>query len=125
MDKIGYKSVDQYIKSFSEEEQLVLEKIRAVIKKTIPKAEEVISYQMPAYKQNGILVYFAAFSKHYSLFIPPMGVYEAFKKELEPYKISKATLQFQKSEPIPYELIGKLVRCAAELNQQRVTEKQR
>jgi uncharacterized protein YdhG (YjbR/CyaY superfamily) len=116
MDKITYHTVDDYIQSLPKEEQVVLEHIRQIIKKVAPDAKEVISYQMPAYKLNGMLVYFAAFRNHYSLFIPPTGTYEKFKKELKPYKISKATWQMQKSQPIPFDLIRQIVKYAADIN---------
>lgn len=116
MEKTDGKTVDQYISGFPEDVQSNLEKIRKTIRQVIPEAEEVISYQMPAYKQNGYIVYFAAFKDHYSLFIPPNGVYEAFEKELKPYYTHKATLQFNKTEPIPFDLIAKLVAYAAKQN---------
>jgi uncharacterized protein YdhG (YjbR/CyaY superfamily) len=125
MEKTDHKTVDQYISDFPEDVQANLEKIRKTIRKVIPNAEEAVSYQMPAYKQGGYnIIYFAAFKDHYSLFIPPMGVYEAFEKELAPYTRSKATLQFQKSEPIPFDLIAKLVAYAAKQLNDSATAKE-
>ena len=124
MEKTNFKSIDEYIGSFPQEVQVDLERIRRTVKDAVPEAEEVISYQMPAFKFHGMVVYFAAFKKHYSLFIPSSAeVFEAFEKELAPYKHVKATVQFQKSEAIPFGLIGKMVRFKAQENLRRVLEK--
>jgi uncharacterized protein YdhG (YjbR/CyaY superfamily) len=123
MQESNAKTVDSYIESFTEDVQDNLKKIRQTIKKAAPKAEEVISYQMPAYKYHGFLVYFAAFKDHYSLFIPPNGVYEAFEDELKPYKIHKATWQIPINESIPFGLIEKVVIFAAKQNEKRKEEK--
>jgi uncharacterized protein YdhG (YjbR/CyaY superfamily) len=117
MEKTDLKTVDQYIESFPQDIQENLITIRETIRKAVPEAEETFSYQMPAYKYHGWLVYFAAFKDHYSLFIPPSGVYEAFADELAPYNISKATLPFPKTEPIPFDLISRLVKYAAQQNE--------
>lgn len=122
MEKKGPQTVDQYIAGFTADIQMNLKKIRETIKKAVPEAEETMSYQMPAYKYHGWLVYFAAFTNHYSLFIPPSGVYEAFADELKDYKHEKATLQFPKSKPLPFALIGRLVRYAA--GQNKVTSQE-
>ena len=119
MVKTDFKTIDQYIATFPKDVQASLERIRQTIQKAVPEATEVISYQMPTFIYHGYLVYFAAFTNHYSLFIPPAGVYEAFAKELTGYKMSKATLQFQKAEPVPYTLIAKLVKFAAKQNLNR------
>lgn len=103
------KNVDEYISSFPEEIQEKLEKIRSVIRKAVPEAEEVISYSMPGYRYKGMLVWFAAFSKHIGFYPKPSGI-EAFKKELKGYKGSKGAIQFPFDKPLPEELIGKIVR---------------
>lgn len=123
MNKQTYRDVDAYIGTFPTDVQEKLRKIRRTITMAAPQAEEVISYQMPAYKHHGMLVYFAAFKDHYSLFIPPHGVFEMFKQELKPYYVHKATIHFPKSEPIPFDLIHKIVRCAVEQNEQRAANK--
>jgi uncharacterized protein YdhG (YjbR/CyaY superfamily) len=102
------KNVDEYIGSFPEDIQKLLEKIRATIQSAAPEAEETIKYAMPAYVLNGNLVYFAAFKKHIGFFAAPTGT-EAFKEDLMPYKIGKGGVQFQLNEPIPYDLIRKMV----------------
>jgi uncharacterized protein YdhG (YjbR/CyaY superfamily) len=103
-----YKSIDEYIQSFPAEVRTILENIRQIIRRAAPHAQETISYQMPAFKLNGILVYFAAFKKHIGFFPTASGV-AAFKKDLEGYKSSKGTIQFPLEKPIPYALIEKIV----------------
>jgi len=83
--------------------------LREIIKRCAPDAQEVISYQMPAYKLNGILLYFAAHKNHIG-FYPGVSTIEAFKEELSNYKLSKGTVQFQHKDPFPTELIEKLIR---------------
>ena len=102
-------SVDVYITTFPQEVQSMLEKIRLTILKTAPNAIESISYAMPAYKTNEKpLVYFAGFKKHIGFYATPTG-HSAFKKELSKYKQGKGSVQFQINEPIPYDLIEKIV----------------
>jgi uncharacterized protein YdhG (YjbR/CyaY superfamily) len=102
-------NVDEYIASFPKETRELLEQVRATIKKAAPMAEEVISYQMPAYKQNGILVYFAGYSRHIGFYPTASGI-EAFKKELSVYKNAKGSVQFPINRPLPLELIANLVK---------------
>lgn len=102
------QNVDEYISSFPEEIQAVLEQIRSTVKKAAPEAEEVISYSMPAYKLNGVLCYFAAFESHIGFYALPEGN-ETFKKELSQYKTGKGSIQFPLNKPIPFDLITKIV----------------
>ncbi len=114
MKRSDFKTVDEYIGTFPEDVQENLQKIRQIIKNAVPQAEEVISYQIPTFKLHGNFAYYAAFANHYSLFIPStLGVHEKFEKELKPYVQAKGTIQFQKSEPIPFDLIEKMVKYAA------------
>jgi uncharacterized protein YdhG (YjbR/CyaY superfamily) len=115
-----YKTIDEYIKSFPEDIQIILKKIRQTIRKAAPEAAEAISYQMPAFKLNGNLVWFAAFKKHIGFYPKASGI-EAFQKELSPYKLSKGSIQFRLDEPIPYDLIEKIVefRVKANLSQEK------
>lgn len=106
--KTQYENIDEYIKTFPPNIQGILEKIRQTIRKAAPEAEEIISYQMPAFRLNGVLVYFAAFKDHIGFFPTASGV-EAFKKELEHYKRSKGTIHFPLNEPIPLDLVEKIV----------------
>src|SRR5712692_6571088 len=101
------KTIDEYIKTFPEDVQSILEKMRQTIRKAAPEAEEAISYQMPTFKLNGNLVHFAAFKNHVSFFPTARGV-EAFKKELSRFKGSRGTVQFPLDRPIPYDLVRKI-----------------
>src|SRR5580700_1979802 len=103
------KDVDEYINSFPKEIQKLLQQVRATIKKAAPKAEEVISYSMPGYKLNGMLVWFGGHSKHIG-FYPRVSGMEVFKKELSVYKTSKGAVQFPTDEPLPLTLIAKIVK---------------
>jgi uncharacterized protein YdhG (YjbR/CyaY superfamily) len=103
------KTIDAYIKVFPREAQVVLKKLREVIKKSAPKAEEVISYQMPAFKMYENLVYFGAFKDHISFFPTASGV-RVFQKELAGYATSKGTVQFPFDGPVPYGLVARIVK---------------
>lgn len=105
----AYNTIDEYISQFSPEIQEKLNNLRRVIKEAAPKAEEKISYSMPAFTLNGNLVYFAAFKKHIGFFPTPSGV-EAFSDRLSDYKTSKGTIQFPLNKPIPYELVSEIVK---------------
>jgi uncharacterized protein YdhG (YjbR/CyaY superfamily) len=102
-----FKTMDEYIKTFPEQVQIILEKMRQTIRKAAPEAEEAISYQIPTFKLNGNLVHFAAFKNHVSFFPTARGV-EAFKKELSRFKGSRGTVQFPLDRPIPYDLVRKI-----------------
>jgi len=114
------KNIDDYISGFPEDIQGKLEEIRAVIRKAAPRAEEVISYSMPAFKLNGVLVYFAAFKDHIGFFPKASGV-SHFRKELKPYDVSKGTIRLPLDKPIPAGLIKKIVefRVAENLEKSR------
>jgi len=107
--KNNTSTVNEYIKSFPIEVQIILEKIRRTIREAAPQAEETISYHMPAYKLHGkYLVFFAAFKNHIGFYPVPSGI-EAFKNELSSYKQGKGSVQFSFDEPIPYDLVKKIV----------------
>jgi uncharacterized protein YdhG (YjbR/CyaY superfamily) len=110
-------TVDNYIRSCAPEVQAILRKIRATIRKAAPKAEERISYRMPAFFQDGVLVYVAAFKKHIGLFPPVRN--EALKSKLAKYAGPKGNLQFQIDEPIPYSLITKIVQARRKENREK------
>ena len=110
------EDIDAYIAAAPESVRLKLEKIRQAIKKAAPRAEETISYGMPAFKQNGILVYFAPFKDHIGFFPTGSGV-SHFKKELENYDTSKGTIRFPLNEPPPLSLIKKIVKFRVQENQ--------
>ncbi|MBL7930334.1 MAG: DUF1801 domain-containing protein [Bacteroidia bacterium] len=122
MQKEEIKDVDAYIATFSKPVQETLETLRTVIRKAAPKAEEVISYQMPAYKQDGMLVYFAAYKQHIG-FYPTASPIEVFKKDLGAYKTSKGAIQFPLNKPLPKALISKIVKYKVEENKEKAKEK--
>ena len=101
--------IDKYIDSFPEDTKKYLLKLRATVVKSAPNAEEVISYKMPAYKMNGILLYFAAFKNHIG-FYPTTSAINAFRKELSIYKGAKGSVQFPLDKPLPIVLISKIVK---------------
>src|ERR1051325_2047071 len=101
------KNVDEYIQRQPAGVQPVLQKIRQTIKKTVPTAEEVISYAIPGYKYHGMLIFFAAFKDHISVYPAPRGNI-AFKTELSGYKGGKGTVQFPIGESIPFDLIKRI-----------------
>ena len=110
------KDINEYIAGFPESVRGILEALRATIKKAAPGAEETISYAIPAFKLKGrILVYFAGFKNHVSLYPAPRAN-EAFKKELSGYKGGKGTVQFPLNEPIPFPLITRIVKFRATEN---------
>jgi uncharacterized protein YdhG (YjbR/CyaY superfamily) len=104
-----YANVDEYIASFPIETQEILRQIRATITAAAPEAEEVISYGMPAYKFHGALVYFAGYKNHIGFYATPTG-HEAFEKEMSRYKQGKGSVQFPIGEPIPLDLIARIVK---------------
>jgi uncharacterized protein YdhG (YjbR/CyaY superfamily) len=105
------KTIDEYIAAFPKEVQDVLEKIRSAIRESAPKAEEAISYGIPAFRLNGSRgsVYFAGWKNHIGFYPTPSGI-EAFKKEMAPFKQEKGSVQFPLDKPIPYDLVKKIVR---------------
>lgn len=114
--------IDIYILGFPEQTRGMLEQLRATIKLAAPEASEVISWGMPAYKQNGILVYFAAYKNHIGFYPTASGI-EAFKPELSSFKWSKGTIQFPLDNPLPLELITEIVRFRVEERLKRVVRK--
>ena len=114
MAKTDFKSVDEYIASQPEAVRSILGRVRGAIRKAVPEAEEVISYQIPAYKlQSGPVLYFAGWKQHYSLYPATGRVIAAFKDELAPYEIDKGTIRFPLSQPVPVQLIGRIARFRA------------
>ena len=101
-------SIDEYIAGFTPAVRRILEKIRETIAAAAPDARERISYSMPAFDQHGILVYFAAFKAHIGLF-PPVSGDPRLEKSIAPYAGAKGNLRFPLSEPIPYDLIRRIV----------------
>ena len=106
---VKYKTVNEYLTYVAEDVHLQLEALRSAIKKAAPNAEEVISYNIPAYRQHGVLVYFAAYKYHIGFYPTSSGVRE-FKDELSKYKVSKGAIQFPIGEQLPLGLITKIVK---------------
>lgn len=102
-------TIDEYIAQYPEELQHKLRKLRQVIKESAPEAEERISYNMPAYYLNGNLVFFSVNKKHIGIYPKTSGM-DAFKEELTPYQGTKSSLHFALDQPLPYELISKIVK---------------
>ena len=109
--RVAPRNVDEYLAGVPEPARSTLKKVRAVIRSAVPaEATECISYGMPAFKHKGVLVWFAAFSDHCSLF-PTASVIEAFRKELKSFSTSKGTIQFPADKPLPVALVKKLVKA--------------
>ena len=121
-EKADYESIDDYIKQFTPEVQEKLEALRKVIKESATDATEKISYQMPAFYLHGNLVYFAAFMHHIGFYPTSSGI-EAFKDELSVYKGSKGSVQFPIDNPLPYDLIRRIVKYRVEENIKRAAGK--
>jgi len=115
-------SIDEYIEQFPEDIQKKLQELRATIHAAAPTAEEKISYQMPAFALNGILVYFAAFKNHISFFPTGSGV-EHFMPELAEYTTSKGTIQFPLDKPMPLDLVSRITAFRVQENQRKAEEK--
>lgn len=114
MAKTSVTSVEDYIKAQPPASRNVLMRVREVIRKALPDAAEVISYQIPAYKvPAGTVIYFAGWKQHYSLYPASTGLVNAFKNELSKYTVSKGTIRFPLAEPVPVRLIDRLVKFRA------------
>jgi uncharacterized protein YdhG (YjbR/CyaY superfamily) len=111
MAKTDFKSVDEYIAAQPETLQSLLKQMRSTIRQALPGAEEVISYKIPAYKLHGSpVLYFAGWKQHYSLYPATGRVVAAFKDDLTPYQVSKGTIRFPLSQPVPVKLIGRIAK---------------
>ena len=108
METKKYQTIDEYINDLPKETGIILESIRKTIQQIVPQATETISYNMPAFKMNKILVYFAAFKNHIGFYALPSGN-SAFQKELSQYKTGKGSIQFPLDQEIPMELIKRIV----------------
>jgi uncharacterized protein YdhG (YjbR/CyaY superfamily) len=103
------ESIDEYIAAFAPEVQSILNQIRSTIATAAPDAHEMISYRMPTFTQNGVLVHFAAFKNHIGLY-PPISGDAELEEDVSPYAGEKGNLRFPLDQPIPYTLIGKIVK---------------
>ena len=116
------KTIDEYIAAFSPDVQAILQKIRSTIRSAAPDAEEMISYRIPAFTQNGILVYFAAFKNHIGLY-PPIKADAALEKAIAKYAGEKGNLRFPLDEPIPYGLITGIAKLRVKQNMAKAAAK--
>jgi len=122
MAKTGFKSVDEYIASQPEAAQGVLKRVRRSIRKALPGAEEIISYQIPAYKLDGrTVIYFAGWRQHYSVYPSSDRLVAWFKDDLARYEVSKGTIRFPLSEPVPV----KLIEAVAKFRAKEVAEREK
>jgi uncharacterized protein YdhG (YjbR/CyaY superfamily) len=114
MAKTDFKSVDEYIASQPEAVRGILGRVRSTIRKAVPAAEEMISYKIPAYKlHNRPALYFAGWKQHYSLYPASGRLVAAFRDELATYQVSKGTIRFPLSQPVPVKLIGSIAKFRA------------
>lgn len=118
----SYSTIDEYISSCPVDYHSKLLELRAVIKKAAPEAREKISYRMPAFEQNGILVYFALHTNHIGFYPTSSGI-SAFKGELAGYVTSKGAVQFPLDKPLPFELISRMVKFRLMENMKRTGRK--
>jgi|SRR5215471_6486323 len=119
-----FKTVDEYFSALPKKQRDILEGLRKTITQVAPQAEEVISYNMPAFKWNGMLVWYAAYKEHIGLYPRPSAM-EAFKKELAGYKTSKGAIQFPIEDGIPAILVKKIVKFRLKENEQEQKGKRR
>src|SRR5690349_1031835 len=109
--KVSAKTVDEYLSGLPEPARSTLTHVRTVIRSVVPKeTTEVISYRIPMFKYKGMLVGYAAFAKHCSLFPTGSGVIEKFAKDLKSYRTSRGTIQFPSDKPLPDALLKKIVK---------------
>lgn len=123
-DKATFENIDEYIGQALPEVRELLQEIRKVIHEAAPEATEKISYQMPTFDLHGNLVHFAAFKKHIGFYPAPRGI-EAFKDELSVYKGAKGSVQFPLNQPMPYDLIGRIVKFRAAENMEKAKGKRK
>jgi uncharacterized protein YdhG (YjbR/CyaY superfamily) len=121
-NKTNSNGIDEHIAKFPKDVQEILEKIRATIHKAAPDAEETINYGIPTFTLKGNLVHFAGFKNHIGFYPTPSGI-EKFKEELSLYKGAKGSVQFPLDKPIPYTLIGKIVKFRVKENLEKAKEK--
>jgi Uncharacterized conserved protein len=117
-----FKTVDQYLSAFPSNTKVLLKKMRETVKEVAPQAEELISYNMPAFRWNGMLVWYAAFKQHIGFYPTPSAI-KTFAQELRQYKTSKGAIQFPIDEPIPTNLVKKIVKLRMKQNLEKAKTK--
>ena len=118
------KDIDSYISKFPADVQAILEKVRETIRHAAPEAKETISYMMPAFKQHGILVYFAAWEKHIGMY-PPISGNKTLEKTLARYAGTKGNLQFPLDEPMPFDLIERIMKLRVKQDAAKASAKRK
>jgi uncharacterized protein YdhG (YjbR/CyaY superfamily) len=115
MANTGFSSVDDYVAMHPQDVRAVLQRVRSTIRKALPGAEEVISYQIPAYRlHGGVVIYFAGWKQHYSLYPATGALVAAFRDDLAPYELRKGTIRFPLSAPVPVRLIARIAKFRAQ-----------
>ena len=124
MAKTDFKSVDEYIATQPEIVRPTLQRVRGAILQALPTAEEVISYQIPAYKvDGGAVLYFSGWKRHYSLYPATDRLTETFKDDLAPYVVDKGTIRFPLDQPVPVKLIQRIAKFKAKEAAERAAAK--
>lgn len=114
MANTDFKSVAEYIATKPKDVQAILRRFRATLSKALPRADEVISYQIPTYKLDGTaVIFFAGWKEHCALYPATAGVVETFKKDLAPYEVRKGTIRFPLSKPVPFKLVERIAKLRA------------
>jgi len=121
-DRTKTYDIDKYIAGFTKDKQKLLEQLRTTIRKAAPQAQETISYGMPAFKLNGMLVFFAAWKNHIGFYPTSSGI-KAFKKDLSVFNVSKGTIQFPLDKPLPKGLVTKIVKFKVKENLEKTKKK--
>ena len=120
--KKQFKTIDEYIKTFPEDVQNILKKLRVTIREAAPEAKEAMSYQIPTFRFNGNFVHFAAYKNHIGFYPAPPGI-ETLKKELSLYKGAKGSVQFPVDRRVPYDLVKKIVLFRVQENLKKKRER--
>ena len=124
MAKSELESVNEYIATYPEDVQAILQRVRSILRKALPGAEEAISYQIPTYKlHGGYVVYFAGWKEHYSLYPATGRLVAAFKNDLAPYEVKKSTIRIPFSRPVPVKLIERIAKFLAKEAAERARAK--
>lgn len=123
-DQTTPTTIDEYIAGFPPDVQVILQKLRTTIRKAAPNAEEEIKYRLPTFVLNGNLVHFGAFKKHIGFYATPTGN-EKFRKELSVYEGAKGSVQFPLGEPIPFDLVSKMVKFRVKENLEKAAAKRK
>jgi uncharacterized protein YdhG (YjbR/CyaY superfamily) len=123
-DKAASQTIAEYIAGFPPKTQAILKKVRQTIRQAAPGAEEAIKYRMPTFTLHGNLVHFAAFKTHIGFYPTPTGI-EQFKRELSAYESAKGSVQFPLDQPIPYDLISRIVKFRVKENLERAEAKRK